>query len=86
MLLAPGQFQKNANDVLPVPNVCYTDISPVPKEYYWRLASDKRMLTDVWPVTIITRVEAFFAFLGGKGAKYICDKGAAIYDISKVFA
>ena len=27
------------------------------------------MLTDVWPVTIITRVEAFFAFLGGKGAK-----------------
>ena len=23
--------------------------------------------TDVWPVTIITRVEAFFAFLRGKG-------------------
>ena len=29
------------------------------------------MLIDVWPVTIITRVEAFFAFLGGKGAKKI---------------
>ena len=27
------------------------------------------MLIDVWPVPIITRVEAFFAFLGGKGAK-----------------
>ena len=26
------------------------------------------MLIDVWPVTIITRVEAFFGFLGGKGA------------------
>ena len=29
------------------------------------------MLIDVWPVTIITRVEAFFAFLGWKGAKKI---------------